>query len=95
MAVKDLPGLGVRTVFRRLSDWVKAGKLVRVDYPGKPPLYEVVAGKHHPHFICRICQNVYDLDMETTDVPTPHPPPGFLIDGQETIFYGSCPGCSH
>ncbi|MCD8483665.1 MAG: transcriptional repressor [Verrucomicrobia bacterium] len=93
LAVKEMPTLGVRTVFRRLSEWVREGRVVRVDYPGQPPLYEIVAGQHHPHFICRDCQRVYDLDMEVADVPVINPPPGFLIDGQETIFYGVCPAC--
>jgi Fur family transcriptional regulator, ferric uptake regulator len=92
LAVEETPTIGLRTVYRRIRELVEEGRLVGIDYPGQPPLYEMVAGRHHPHFICRSCQKVFDLEVDVPDV-TIKPPKGFLVDGQETIFYGLCPQC--
>lgn len=94
LARSGAPRLGLRTVFRNIRELVDEGRLVAVDYPGQPVRYERVSnGAHKPHFICRMCQKVYDLDMAVPDIPV-QAPPGFLIEGQETIFYGRCRTCA-
>ena len=91
-ARRIVPKIGLRTIYRQLKDMTTEGLIVGVDYPGQPLRYEWVQLGHHSHFICRKCDRVYDLQTEVPDV-TITPPTGFLITGQETVFYGCCPDC--
>jgi len=92
LAKRILPHIGLRTVYRQITDMVAEQQLVGIDYPGQPLRYELTHGEHHPHFICRKCNRVFDLRMDAPEVKVTAPQ-GFVIDGQETIFYGYCPGC--
>ena len=91
-AVSLVPGLGLRTVYRHLRELEAAFRVVGIDYPGQPLRYEMAGGDHHPHFICRRCNRVFDLPVEIPDVPVVVPE-GFRLEGQETIFYGICKSC--
>lgn len=91
-AQTTLPSLGLRTVYRQVSELVEAGQLIPIHYPGQPVRYELPAGKHIAHFICRKCQKVFAWDLEVPDVQIT-PPEGFTLEGQETIFFGICPNC--
>jgi Fur family ferric uptake transcriptional regulator len=90
LARSRAPRLGLRTVFRNIRELVDEGRLVGVDYPGQPVRYERVVDKaHKPHFICRLCHKVFDLPVDAPEVAV-QAPPGLVIEGQETIFYGRC-----
>lgn len=92
-ASRELPGIGLRTVYRQLRDMANQGIVVGVDYPGQPLRYEWVNHAHRTHFICRRCQRVFDLEIEIPETEI-RVPEGFSLTGQETILYGSCPDCS-
>ena len=88
------PALSERTVFRRLRELMDERKLVRVFLPGHPARYEVPTHVHRPHLVCRTCQQVFVLPTETPSLLDSYPvPPGFHVDGEEVIFYGTCPEC--
>ncbi|MGF1450639.1 MAG: Fur family transcriptional regulator [Opitutales bacterium] len=88
------PGLSERTVFRRLKELMAEGKLVRVYLPGHPARYEVPTHQHRPHLVCRKCEQVYVLPAETPSLLENYPvPEGFSLEGEEVVFYGTCPEC--
>jgi len=88
------PRLGLRTVYRNISEMVDDGQLVGIDYPGQPLRYELVADKgEHPHFICNKCHKLLDFNQPAPSICY-SPPDGFTIEGSEVIFYGRCPQCS-
>lgn len=90
LASSYFPKIGVRTVFRNIRELVHEGKLAGVDYPGQPLRYErVIDMRHKPHLICRHCRKVFDLDIEVPDIHV-EPPKGFIIEGEEVVFYGRC-----
>ncbi len=99
LSLRDAPGLGLRTVYRNIRELVEEGRMVCVEFPGQPPRYELVQDRRaRPHFICGVCNKVFELD------PSLEPPlpdvqvPGFIIQGSETIFYGRCANpeqCQH
>jgi len=89
-AQKTLPSLGLRTVYRQVSELVEDGQLIPIHYPGQPVRYELPAGKDLAHFICRACGKVFAWDIEVPDVRI-NAPEGFTVEGQETIFFGVCP----
>lgn len=89
------PRIGLRTVYRHVRQLVAEGRLIGVDYPGQPRRYELVSpGGGQAHFICRICSRVFPLEIEVPVINPPNPP-GFVIEGEEVIFYGRCnnPAC--
>ncbi|MGF1530270.1 MAG: Fur family transcriptional regulator [Puniceicoccaceae bacterium] len=101
LARQTHPRIGERTVYRNLSEMVEDFRLAKVYYPGQPTRYELPnpRGEHHPHFICRICKQVFVLPDETPSVidkiaPHPH----FVFESEEVILYGNCrlqPDCPH
>lgn len=88
-----VPGIGLRTVYRQLKDMAGEGLVAGVDYPGQPLRYERTGAGHHAHFICHGCAKVYAWEMEVPDVEV-EAPAGYLMTGQETVFYGYCPACA-
>ena len=90
---KQVPSLGLTTIYRNIREMVDEGRLVRVEYPGQPPLFELPTGKSLPHFVCRGCRQVFYFDHEAPDIPY-DPPGNFIIEGQEVVFYGHCPDCA-
>lgn len=93
-AAERCPGIGDRTIFRNLREMMDELCLVRVYLPGQPPRYELPTGEHRPHFICRRCQQVFQLPVEMPEVMTQvTAPEGFSIDGEDIVFFGHCPEC--
>ena len=45
---KEVPGLGLTTVYRNIRQMTADGSLVRVYYPGQPALFELPTGKFCP-----------------------------------------------
>lgn len=88
-----VPGIGLRTVYRQLKDMAAEGLVAGVDYPGQPLRYERTGNGHRAHFICHRCARVMAWETEVPDVEVVAPP-GYVLSGQETVFYGYCPDCA-
>ena len=92
-ARRQVPRLGIATVYRTIKSLVKGGKLVPVSIPGEPDRYEVAGLKHHHHFYCKECGQVFELDgcllKENVRVPR-----GFKLHDHEVTLYGNCPKCN-
>lgn len=89
----DCPGLGIATVYRTLKSLVEEGWLARVELPGMPDRFERAGKHHHHHFHCRECGGVFEVPDCLEDIRL-LPPPGFLVEDHEVVFYGLCPGCA-
>jgi len=90
---KAYPALGQRTVYRNINEMIEEGSLIRLEFPGLATRYErpAEAGRHHPHFVCRVCGKVFDLPGETPDIAGQYEaPPGIILDGEEVLFFGQC-----
>ncbi len=70
-AQKEVPGLGIATVYRNLKALVEEGELQAVDLPGENPRFELVGHQHHHHFQCRQCQRVFDVHACPGDLSAP------------------------
>jgi Fur family ferric uptake transcriptional regulator len=92
-AREHVPEIGLRTIYRQLKDMASEGLVAGVDYPGQPLRYERTGSGHRGHFICHSCSKVFALEMEVPDVEVTIPD-GYRMTGQETVFYGYCPGCA-
>lgn len=90
---KYLPRLGSATVDRYIKEQTKNFQLVGLSFPGQPTRYELPSEKEHPHFICRLCGKVFDLDIPMR-LPKVTLPKGFHQTGGEVVYSGICPACS-
>jgi len=88
-----LPRLGSATVDRAVRELTETFEIVGVHYPGQPRRYELPAESEHPHFICRVCNCVYDLPIAMS-LPPIRSPEDFHVTGGEVIYSGTCPHCA-
>jgi Fur family ferric uptake transcriptional regulator len=89
---KDLPRLGSATVDRAIRDMSANFQIIGVEFPGQPKRYELPASHEHPHFICRVCNRVFDFPVKM-QLPEVKAPSGFLVTGGEIIYSGQCRDC--
>lgn len=89
-----LPRLGSATVDRAIRDMTANFQVIGLEFPGQPRRYELPAESEHPHFVCRDCERVFDLQV-AMQLPMVKAPKGFLITGGEIIYSGQCAECLH
>ena len=87
-----LPRLGSSTVDRFIKQMCENFELVGLSFPCQPTRYELPAEMEHPHFICRVCEKVFDLDIPMR-LPKVTLPNGFNLSGGEVVYSGTCPKC--
>jgi Fur family ferric uptake transcriptional regulator len=92
IAQKEVPNLGIATVYRALHDLVQEGFLKVVDLPGQTSRYEKGGLRHHHHFHCEQCDKVFDLDgcFLRHDLELPD---GFEMKQHDITIKGNCPDC--
>jgi Fur family transcriptional regulator, ferric uptake regulator len=91
-AQRDVPGLGIATVYRTIKALLDQEVLATVQLPGEPDRYELAELPHHHHFHCTACDRVFDLAgcAVRSDLRLPR---GFEARSHEIIFTGLCPDC--
>ncbi|MEN8661166.1 MAG: Fur family transcriptional regulator [Lentimonas sp.] len=89
---QKIPKLGSATVDRAIREMRASFEIIGVEFPGQARRYELPAAHEHPHFVCRICERVFDLPIRT-QLPEIKAPRGYLITGGEVIYSGTCPEC--
>jgi Fur family ferric uptake transcriptional regulator len=92
MAQKEVPKIGIATVYRSIRSFLEEGLIRQVDLPDSAARYEIAGKRHHHHFHCRKCDRVFEV-MECAHQVKKMAPPGFLLETHEIILYGVCPDC--
>jgi Fur family transcriptional regulator, ferric uptake regulator len=87
-----IPSMGVATVYRTLKVLVENGGLQVVVVPGADNRYELPASRHHHHFLCKLCDRVYEL-VDCPGSLAHLAPRGFTVDDHDITLYGRCPDC--
>ncbi len=93
LALREVPSIGLATVYRSLKSLAKDGKVVSVEIPGEPPRYERADKGHHHHFLCRECGEVFELEKCLEGIKK-MAPPKFRVEDHEIILYGACNVCA-
>lgn len=96
-ASKNLPRIGIATVYRIVSKMLEEGEIQKVEIPGSGTVHYEVSeiSKHHHHFFCSKCNKTFDL----AKCPLPEnlnkfALPGFHIETHELTLYGTCANCT-
>lgn len=93
-AGREIPGLGIATVYRAIKALREDGEIVVVELPGEEPRYEPVGRGHHHHFRCLSCRQTFDLDMCPVGIPQGTTlPGGYVVEDHSLTLYGRCSDC--
>jgi Fur family ferric uptake transcriptional regulator len=91
-ARKELPSLGLSTVYRILKQSVMEGQVRLVEVAGVAPHYESAARRHHHFFLCQQCRRLFDLAGCVRGVQA-LAPNGFRVEQHEIVLFGACAAC--
>ena len=91
-AQREIPKLGIATVYRALKQFVDEGQVRLVEIPGVTPHYESAARQHHLFFFCNRCQRLFILLGCVYGVHA-LAPRGFAVKRHEIFLYGDCVDC--
>jgi Fur family peroxide stress response transcriptional regulator len=91
---KTYPGISRGTVYRNLHVLVKTGRLAQIHVPNGPDRFDKTLGRHY-HGVCRRCGAVLDTALPLgAEIPDSLVlDSGFLADGHNLVFWGTCGAC--
>jgi len=94
-ATKLTSSLGIATVYRNLKLLLESKIVQRIILPDGQLRYELVGKKHHCHFQCNLCGRAYCLvGCALATKPSVILPDGFVADGHEITYLGTCARCN-
>ena len=93
LASPIVPTLGIATVYRQLRRLRDAGEVRAVEMGVNDVRYEPTDRGHHHHFLCRECDEAFDIHGCPEGIAK-LAPPGFELEEHEITLYGQCRDCS-
>ena len=93
LASRIVPTLGIATVYRQLRRLQDADEVRAVDLGINDVRYETTDRGHHHHFLCRECEEAFDIHG-CPEGMAELAPPGFEVEEHEITLYGRCGECS-
>ena len=93
LASRIVPTLGIATVYRQLRRLQDADEVRAVDLGVNDVRYESTDRGHHHHFLCRECEEAFDIH-ECPGEMAELAPPGWEVEDHEITLYGRCGDCS-
>ena len=88
------PNLSLGTVYRNLNLLAEEGVIVRMPFP----VERYDARTHpHPHFRCKACGRVYDMEDLPYDSGLDQAAEqcsGHQVDRHDLVFFGTCSACT-
>ncbi len=94
-ARRELPSLGIATVYRAIRQFVSEGRVRAIEVPGAAPHYESITAdhQHHHFFLCQQCKQLFELAGCLGGLRS-LAPKGFRVQHHEIVLYGDCATCS-
>jgi len=91
-AQREIPRLGIATIYRALRDGQDAGTIHSVEVQGAAVRYELASHEHHHHFHCSVCAKIFEVHACPGDLQ--HLAPlGFHVSGHDLTLRGTCRDC--
>ncbi|MCY3737335.1 MAG: transcriptional repressor [Gemmatimonadaceae bacterium] len=94
LASRTVPTLGIATVYRQLRRLQDTGEVRSVDLGVNDVRYEPTDRGHHHHFLCRECEEAFDIHGCPGGMAE-LAPPGFEVEEHAITLYGRCGDCSN
>ena len=92
-AQRELPQMGIATIYRALREGQDAGNIHAVEVQGAAVRYELASHGHHHHFHCQLCAKIFEVHACPGDLQ--HlAPPGFVVSGHDLTLRGVCRDCA-
>lgn len=86
------PSLSLATVYNTLDVLARAGELQEIRIKNEKRHFDPNPAPH-THFLCRICDSIFDFDEGAPGIQAPGDVNGYLIEGATLYLYGICPCC--
>lgn len=87
LASREVPNLGIATVYRNVKALVENDVIEVVDLPGDAPRYSLKGSVTNHLFICEKTDSVFNLDVNAEGFD-PKLPEGFRARDYRVIYYG-------
>ena len=99
LMLKEGTDTGLATVYRVLTQFEQAGRLVRHHVDSGTAVFELNQGSHHDHLVCMQCGRVeefYDAEIEKRQIKVAEDR-GFRIHDHSLHIYADCTrkNCPH
>ncbi|MEY2626705.1 MAG: peroxide-responsive transcriptional repressor PerR [Actinomycetota bacterium] len=92
VAVREMPGISLRTVYQTLTDLAAMGELQQIDLGGGAARFDPNVDDHH-HVVCDSCGDVRDVYVANADEISVAGLAGFSVQSARIVFSGKCPTC--
>lgn len=92
VAVAEMPGISLRTVYQTLTDLATMGELQQIQLGGAAR-FDPNVDDHH-HSVCTDCGEVRDVYVTDADAISVAGLDGFSVQTARIVFSGTCPRCA-
>lgn len=96
---KEMPELGIATVYRNLAELCKEGTIIKVKSAMGPDHYDANLNPHF-HFLCESCGKVEDIFMESDLIQAVESMKAYVsknlgakMNGSHVAIHGVCQEC--
>jgi Fur family transcriptional regulator, peroxide stress response regulator len=90
--LKSYPGISFATIYNTLSKLVRAGEIQELDIDPLKKRFDPYTARHY-HFLCRRCNNIYDVSHEAYPTPNISGIEGHQVEKVQVSFKGVCSHC--
>mgnify|MGYP005607894431 FL=1 len=87
-ASRQIPQLGIATVYRNIKSMVEKKELVAIEIPGEAPRYALPGNESHSLFICNKTGRVFFLDDKKFQLKVPRSSKDFKIKHFNLFVFG-------
>lgn len=92
VAVAEMPGISLRTVYQTLTDLAAMGELQQIQLGGAAR-FDPNVDDHH-HSVCTTCGDVRDVYVPDAGAISVAGLDGFSVYAARIVFSGKCPQCA-
>ena len=90
---EKIPTISKTTVYNTLNAFLEKGLIIELSITGQESRYDVDTSTHH-HFLCKECDEIYDIDIECPfGLTEKDRVKGHKVDEVHGYFKGICKEC--
>lgn len=88
--------ISLATIYRVLTQFVRAGLIIKHNFDNNGSVFELDNGEHHDHMLCQQCEKVIEFHDDTIEARQDSVAEqfGFTITSHSLQLYGICNECN-